>query len=50
MKTKQVQVLVQDVPESLRRDFKTACVHKGTTMKAEIVKFMAGYVRKFATK
>jgi len=44
------QLIIKDIPDVLRNDFKAICAKKGTTMKAEIIKFIRKEVEKAAQK
>ncbi len=44
------QLIIKDIPDTLRNEFKAICAKKGTTMKAEIIKFIEEEVEKAARK
>jgi len=37
---KRDSLLIQGVPEKIKRDFKSACARRGTTMKKALILFM----------
>ena len=39
-------IMIKNVPEQLRNEFKAICVRKGSTMSAEFLKFMKQIVEK----
>jgi plasmid stability protein len=43
-------IMIKNVPEQLRNEFKAICARKGSTMSAEILKFIKQVVEKEVKK
>ncbi len=43
-------MLLQNVPDKIKNEFKAICARKGTTMRAEIMRLMNEEVEKVARK
>jgi len=40
-----VSMIIRNVPESLRRDFKARCAQDGISQQAKIIELMRGYLK-----
>ena len=43
-------LIIKNVPDEIRREFKAICIRKATTMREEIIRFMTEVVEKAARK
>lgn len=43
-------LIIKNVPDDMRREFKAICIRKETTMREEIIRFMINEVEKAARK
>ena len=42
-----VAILIWNIPERVRHDFKVACASQGTTMRDALVGLMSAYIKKY---